>query len=96
MGDYKLFHDFETGKKELYNLSEDISEITIGIASFAMETCTFCPRRTDTRHFEHYGPPLTGDEVLKFPWPGIAGFVHQSRQYPDVRTEGVYSPRRGE
>ncbi len=27
MGDYKLFHDFETGRKELYNLSEDIGEI---------------------------------------------------------------------
>ena len=27
MGDYKLFHDFESGKKELYNLAKDIGEI---------------------------------------------------------------------
>ena len=67
--------------------------ITIGIASFAMETCTFCPRRTDTSHFEYYGPPLTGAEVLDYPWPGIAGFVHQIQQYPDVQTQGVYTPR---
>ncbi|MFC2125908.1 hypothetical protein ACFLU5_13980, partial [Bacteroidota bacterium] len=26
MGDYKLFHDFESGEKELYNLAVDISE----------------------------------------------------------------------
>ena len=40
--------------------------VRIAVASFAMETCTFCPRKTDIEHFEYYGAPYTGADVLDF------------------------------
>jgi len=63
--------------------------IRIGIASFAMETCTFCPRKTDIEHFEYYGQPFTGEEVLQ----RSPGFVQAANEYQDVELFGVYSVR---
>ena len=34
--------------------------IRIGVASCAVETCTFCVRHNDIKQFEHYMPPLEG------------------------------------
>lgn len=66
--------------------------VRIGVASFAMETCTFCPRKTDIEHFEHYGPPYTGEDVLTF--DGAArGFSKAAREYQGVDLIGVYAVR---
>jgi endonuclease-8 len=56
--------------------------VRIAVASFAMETCTFCPRPTDIEHFEFYGEPFTGDAVLE-----------SGGEYQDVEVIGVYAVR---
>ena len=66
--------------------------IRIGVASFAMETCTFCPRETGIAEFEHYGPPYEGDAVLQ-QGAGTRGFVHAARSYRDVDVIGAYAVR---
>jgi len=66
--------------------------VRIGIASFAMETCTFCPRVTDIEHFEYYGQPYTGKAVLGT-GIGVQGFVLAASEYKDVEAIGVYAVR---
>lgn len=66
--------------------------VRIAVASFAMETCTFCPRPTDIEHFEYYGQPYTGDAVLRS-GRDARGFVHAAREYQDVEVLGVYAVR---
>lgn len=62
---------------------ENNKNIRIAVASFAMETCTFCPRRTDIEHFEFYGAPLTGEEVLSY-GRDVKGFVHATKEYQGI------------
>jgi microcystin degradation protein MlrC len=66
--------------------------IRIGVATFSHETCTFCPDPTGVAEWEHYGPPMTGADVLKES-DYIQGFVDRSREYGGVELVGVYSPR---
>jgi len=66
--------------------------IRIAVASFAMETCTFCPRRTDIEHFEFYGEPFTGDAVLEAGRASQA-FTQAASEYRDVEVIGVYAVR---
>lgn len=66
--------------------------IKIAVASFAMETCTFCPRATGVEQFEHYGIPFTGDEVLKAGSEQRA-FARAASEYKDVDVVGVYAVR---
>lgn len=70
----------------------DDGVVRIAIASFAMETCTFCPRRTDIEHFEHYGSPYEGEALLR---SGAAnkGFVRAAQEYRDTELVGVYAVR---
>ena len=65
---------------------------TVGIARFAMETCTFAPRPTGIEEWEHDGPPLTGDAVLDA-GDYIRGFVARTRELGDTELVGVASPR---
>lgn len=67
-------------------------KIRIAVASFAMETCTFCPRKTDIEHFEYYGPPVTGPAVLKI-GRDTKGFVQAINEYQNVEIIGVYAVR---
>lgn len=67
-------------------------KVRIAVASFAMETCTFCPRPTDIEHFEYYGPPHTGEAVLRN-GRDTRGFVHAAKEYRDVEVIGVYAVR---
>ncbi len=74
--------------------SQNKSEtIRIGIASFKMETCTFCPRKTGIKEFEHYGLPFTGDDVLNHTGDGTVGFVNAVREYGNVEVVGIYAVR---
>lgn len=66
--------------------------VRIAVASFAMETCTFCPRKTDIEHFEYYGAPYTGEDVLQFD-NAARGFSAAAREYQDVDLVGVYAVR---
>lgn len=66
--------------------SDDV--VRIAVASFAMETCTFCPRKTDIEHFEYYGAPYTGEAALSA-GAGTSGFVSAAREYKDVDLVGV-------
>ncbi len=77
------------------SVSADAKEdtIRIAIASFPMETCTFCPRPTDIRHFEHYGPPRQGTEVLELEEGGVPGFVAAAKEYNGVELAGAYAVR---
>ncbi|TQV67241.1 M81 family metallopeptidase [Exilibacterium tricleocarpae] len=65
-------------------------KVRIGVVSFAMETCTFCPRITDIEHFEYYGKPFTGDAVLNS-GAGTRGFVHAAGEYHNVEVIGAYA-----
>jgi microcystin degradation protein MlrC len=69
-----------------------LKRIRIGVATFAHETCTFCPRPTTVEDFEHYGPPMQGDEVLAAD-PYIRGFVRRCRELGGVELIGISSPR---
>ena len=66
--------------------------IRIAVASFAMETCTFCPRPTDIEHFEYYGEPFTGKAVLKTGADSRA-FTRAASEYQDVEVIGAYAVR---
>lgn len=66
--------------------------IRIAVASFAMETCTFCPRPTDIEHFEFYGEPLTGDAVLRARSDSRA-FTRAANEYQGVEVIGAYAVR---
>ncbi|MDH3984184.1 MAG: M81 family metallopeptidase [Gammaproteobacteria bacterium] len=72
--------------------AKDGTTVRIGVASFAMETCTFCPRETGIAEFEHYGPPYEGDAVLQ-QGGGTRGFVHAARSYRGVDVVGAYAVR---
>jgi len=66
--------------------------IRIAVATFSHETCTFCPSPTGVTEWEYYGPPMTGDDVLKS-GGYIRGFVDAAREYDGVQIVGIYSPR---
>ena len=66
--------------------------ITIGVASFSHETCTFCPQPTGIEEFEFYGPPLRGEEVLG-DGGYIGGFVFGAADYQGVNVVGAYAVR---
>ena len=66
--------------------------VRIAVASFAMETCTFCPRPTDIEHFEHYGPPFTGNDVLNT-GSDVRAFARAASEYQGVEVIGVYTVR---
>jgi len=66
--------------------------IRIAVASFAMETCTSCPRPTDIEHFEYYGEPFTGEAVLAAGRASQA-FTQAAGEYRDVEVIGVYAVR---
>ncbi|MFW5934443.1 MAG: M81 family metallopeptidase, partial [Halolamina sp.] len=65
---------------------------TVGVARFAMETCTFAPRPTGVEEWEHDGPPLIGDAVLDA-GDYVRGFVSRTREVADTDLVGVASPR---
>jgi microcystin degradation protein MlrC len=66
---------------------------TVGVARFAMETCTFCPRPTGIEEWEHDGPPIDGEAVLDAN-EYVRGFVRRTREVGDTTLVGSYSPRR--
>lgn len=66
--------------------------ITIGVATFSHETCTFCPEPTGIAQWEFYGPPVRGEDVLS-EGGYIGGFVKASKEYDNVRLLGILSPR---
>lgn len=68
-------------------------KLRIGVASFAHETCTFCPTPTGIEEFEFYGPPYEGNEVLDAS-NYVRGFVNQGNEYKDLELVGLTSPRR--
>ncbi len=72
--------------------NKEEEKFKIGVASFIHETCTFCPRPTGIDEFEHYGPPLQGEEVLNFN-SYIKGFTDRTSEYGGVELTGLTSPR---
>lgn len=72
--------------------SSSIPVIRIAVVSFAMETCTFCPRPTGVEHFKHYGEPFTGEKVLDS-GSAIRAFARAASEYEDVEVVGVYAVR---
>ncbi|MQY78069.1 MAG: hypothetical protein GH151_02570 [Bacteroidetes bacterium] len=64
----------------------------IGVAKFIHETCTFCPNTTGVEEFEFYGPPVSGEELLKSN-EYIQGFVSRAEEYGGVELVGLLSPR---
>ena len=66
--------------------------VRIGVATFAHETCTFCPRPTGIAEWEFYGPPVRGEAVLDSS-PYVRGFVSQMREFCSVKLVGLLSPR---
>jgi microcystin degradation protein MlrC len=71
--------------------AQPAKSVRIGVAIFAHETCTFCPRPTGIAEWEFYGPPVRGDEVLDA-GPYISGFVSQMREFEGVELVGLLSP----
>lgn len=67
--------------------------IRLGVASFNMETCTFCPRPTGIAEFEYYGPPFEGAGVLDYAPGGTAGFTLAISEYDGVEAVGIYAVR---
>lgn len=67
-------------------------ELTVGVARFVMETCTFASRPTGIDEWEHDGPPLTGDAVLDTD-DYIRGFAARTRELADTELVGAYAPR---
>jgi microcystin degradation protein MlrC len=67
--------------------------LRIAVATFSHETCTFCPEPTGVAEWEFYGPPMSGDEVLKDENGYIQGFVSRAQEYGGVELVGIYSPR---
>jgi microcystin degradation protein MlrC len=72
--------------------AERAKKVKIGVATFAHETCTFCPRPTGIAEWEFYGPPVRGEAVLDT-GPYIRGFVNQMRDFDNVELVGLLSPR---
>ena len=66
--------------------------VTIAVATFSHETCTFCPNPTGIAEWEFYGPPVRGQALLD-EGGYIGGFVKAAREYSDVRLVGLLSPR---
>jgi microcystin degradation protein MlrC len=71
-------------------MSDDAA--TVGVARFAMETCTFASRPTGIQEWEHHGPPLTGDAVLDAD-DYIRGFAARTAEVGDTELVGAYAPR---
>jgi len=71
----------------------DEVKLRIGVASFAHETCTFCPTPTGIEEFEFYGPPYEGKEVFEAS-NYVRGFVNQAREHKELELVGLSSPRR--
>jgi len=72
--------------------AQQVKKVRIGVATFAHETCTFCPRPTGIAEWEFYGPPERDDAVLDA-GPYIRGFVSQMREFEGVELVGLLSPR---
>jgi microcystin degradation protein MlrC len=72
--------------------AQKVKRFKIGVATFAHETCTFCPRPTGVAEWEFYGPPERGEAVLDA-GPYIRGFVSQVREFGGVDLVGLLSPR---
>jgi microcystin degradation protein MlrC len=72
--------------------AQQVKPVKIGVASFAHETCTFCPRPTGVAEWEFYGPPVRGEAVLDG-GSYIRGFVSQMREFGGVELVGLLSPR---
>ena len=68
-------------------------KLRFGVASFNMETCTFCPRPTGIEEFEYYGPPLVGNDVLDYAPGGTKGFMLAAADFDDIEVVGIYSTR---
>ena len=66
--------------------------VRIAVATFSHETCTFCPDPTGVAEWEFYGPPVTGDAVLR-QGGYIGGFAGAAREYDGVALQGIRSPR---
>jgi microcystin degradation protein MlrC len=64
----------------------------VAVASFSMETCTFCPHPTGIAEWEFYGPPERGEAVLGR-GGYIRGFVERAREIGGMELVGIYSPR---
>jgi microcystin degradation protein MlrC len=67
-------------------------KIRVGVATFAHETCTFCPEPTGVAEWEFYGPPERGEAVLARN-EYIRGFVKAAKEYDNVELVGILSPR---
>lgn len=70
----------------------DDENFRVGVVTFFMETCTFCPRPTGIAEWEFYGPPRRGDEVLRI-GSYIGGFVRRTNEIGGIDLVGIYSPR---
>jgi microcystin degradation protein MlrC len=68
-------------------------DLTVGVARFMMETCTFAPRRTGIEEWEYRGPPIEGEAVLESN-AYVEGFVDRCREVGGAELVGVPSPRR--
>jgi microcystin degradation protein MlrC len=66
--------------------------LTVGVARFVMETCTFASRPTGIEEWEHDGPPLTGDAVLDTD-DYVRGFAARTRELSEADLVGAYAPR---
>lgn len=72
------------------DVSEKGKTMSIAVASFSHETCTFCPKPTTIEDWEYYGPP-TRDIISDTGY--IGGFKNMCEEYGGVELAGILSPR---
>lgn len=71
---------------------DDDDTLRFAVATFAHETCTFCPGGdSDIERWITIRPPYVGDEVLSA-GSYIKGFVASAREYKDIELIGLESP----
>ncbi|MGI9261789.1 MAG: M81 family metallopeptidase [Woeseiaceae bacterium] len=71
---------------------DDDDTLRLAVATFAHETCTFCPGGdSDIERWTKIRPPYVGDEVLSA-GSYIQGFVASAREYKDIELIGLESP----
>ncbi len=66
--------------------------LKVAVIKFQHETCTFCPGGDiEKEDWIKYSEPLSGEELLAS-GSYIRGFVHQSKEFPDIELIGITSP----
>lgn len=83
----------ETGTDANVEATVTDDKLRFAVATFAHETCTFCPGGdSDIERWTKLRPPYAGDEVLSASSTYIRGFVAAAREHPDVELVGLTSP----